>query len=172
MCSRLYAVRAAAEIDVIEIHGKDFVFAEFSFQPERQPHFLQLARDGFLCAQVALADELHGDGAAPLRIAAFADVGGQRAEETHDIHAAVIVEPQILRSQKGLLCLQGNCFQRHDNAVFCAFDTCDQRACVVIHQPRTRRGGDAADVQLLPAGNVKGKISADEGNHRQAEQHD
>ena len=120
---------------------------------------------------MALADQLHGDGAGSLRIAALPDVGRQRAEEPHHIHAVVTVKAQILRRQKYVPRLNRNIVQRDHYPVLAAFDGHDELAFAVVHAARLGRGGDAPHIQRLPVGHVQHKEPRRSSDNAQKEQH-
>ena len=120
---------------------------------------------------MALTDQLHGDGAGPLRIAALPDVGRQRAEEPHHVHAVVTVKAQILRRQKHVPRLQRNIIQRDHHPVLAAFDGHDELAVAVVHAARLGRGCDAAHVQWLPVGHVQHEEARRSSGDAQYQQH-
>ena len=63
---RLNAVGTVAEIDVVQIHGQNVVLAHAALQLPCQPDLFGFPGKGLLRAQMALADQLHGDGAGSL----------------------------------------------------------------------------------------------------------
>ena len=168
---RLNAVGTVAEIDVVQIHGQNVVLAHAAFQLPCQPDFLGLSGKGLLRAQMALTDQLHGDGAGPLRVAALPDVGRQRAEEPHHVHAVMAVKAQILRRQKYVPRLLGNVVEGDDHPVLTALDGHDKLAIAVVHAARLGRGGDATHIQRLPVGHVQHKEPRRSSGHAQKEQH-
>ena len=168
---RLNAVGTVAEIDVVQIHGQNVVLAHAAFQLPCQPDFLGLSGKGLLRAQMALTDQLHGDGAGPLRVAAFPDVGRQRAEEPHHVHAVVTVKAQVFRRQKYVPRLLWNIVKGDHYPVLAAFDGHDELAFAVVHAARLGRGGDAAHVQRLPVGHVQHKEPRRSSGYAQHQQH-
>ena len=167
----LNPVGPVAKINVVEIHGQNFVLAHLPLQIDGQPHLLQLAGNGLLRAQMALADQLHGDGACALGIASLAQIGRQSAKQAHEVNAMMVVESQVLCRQKHLPRQDRYALQRDDHTVFRALNLGDQFARIIIHPPRLRRGGDLAYVQRLPVRYVKGKVGRHQPDDAQARQH-
>lgn len=132
---RLNAVGSVAEINVVQVHGQNVVLAHAALQLPCQPDLFGFPGKGLLRAQMALADQLHGDGAGSLRIAALPDVGRQRAEEPHHVHAVMAVKAQILRRQKYVPRLLGNVVEGDDHPVLTALDGHDKLAVAVVHAP-------------------------------------
>ena len=62
----LDAVGAGAEIDAVEIEFENLGLGEFVFEPEREHHLLQFARDRALLRQEQILGELLGDGRSAL----------------------------------------------------------------------------------------------------------
>ena len=62
--------------------------------------------------------------------------------------------------------------QGDHHAVLRTFDFGDEHTFAVIHQPRLRRGGDAADIKLLPIRHVEGEVSACESGKGKTKEHD
>ena len=120
---------------------------------------------------MALADQLHGDGACALGIASLAQVGRQRAKQAHEVNAMMVVESQVLCRQKHLPRQDRYALQRDDHTVFRTLNLGDQFARIIIHPPRLRRGGDLAYVQRLPVRYVKGKVGRHQPDDAQACQH-
>ena len=151
----LYAIGPVAEIDVVQVHGENFILAHAAFQLQSQRDFLRLAGDGLFRAQVALTDQLHGDSAAALGIAALPDVGGQCAEEPHHIHSVMLIKTEILCRDEHIPDLLRDLFQGDHHPVLAAPDGSDQLALIVEHAPGLGGSGDFADIQPLPAGHIQ-----------------
>ena len=135
------AVGAGAEIDAVEIELEDLRFAEFVFEPERQHHFLRLARDRALLGQEQILGELLGDGRAALRGAAAQHVGDQRAHDSERVDAVMRVEAAILDGDEGLRHVVGQLAQRHRGAAHVAARG-ERRAVGAEDQDRGRALGN------------------------------
>src|SRR3954464_7557632 len=72
---RLDAIGAGTEIDAVEVEFENFVLGMLAFQPQRQLHFLQLARHGAFLSQEQVFRELLRQRRTALRHAAMQDVG-------------------------------------------------------------------------------------------------
>ena len=138
---RLDAISAGAEIDAIEIELEDLCLGEFVLEPERQHHFLQLARNGALLRQEQIFGELLGDGRAALRGAAAQDVGGKRAHDPERIDAVVRIEAPILDGDECLGHIVRQFVQRHRRAAHVAASG-ERRAIGAEDQNRRRTLGD------------------------------
>ena len=69
-------------------------------EPERQHHFLQLARDGAFLSQEQIFGQLLRDGRSALRGAAAEHVSDERADDAEGIDAMVRIKAAILDGDK------------------------------------------------------------------------
>ena len=93
---RLDAVDAAAQVDTIEIELEDLFLAQKDFEHYRERRFLRLAGEGARIRKIERPRQLLGDRAAPLHLAARAQVEDRRARDGDRIDAEVRVVAVIL----------------------------------------------------------------------------
>src|SRR3972149_3219095 len=117
----LAAVRAAAEVDVIEIQLENFVLRELALDLARDADLERLSLQRALCAGQPIpphvARELHGDGAETLRNAARLDVCHERSEHAAVIDAAVLVKTLVFHRHKRLRNVPREVLQRDDGVL-------------------------------------------------------
>ena len=98
----LDAIGAGAEVDGIEIPGQDFVFGKPPLEPERENHFLELARPGALGGEEQVLRQLLRDRAAALDRAAGIEVRERGPGDAAQIHSRMLEEPPVLHGQNGV----------------------------------------------------------------------
>jgi hypothetical protein len=97
--SRLDAVGAAAEVDLVEVELEDLVLAVAGLDRTRDLHFLQLADERLLARDAVgkdVARELHGDRREPLHELAGDHVANAGPEDAAPIDTGVFVEALVL----------------------------------------------------------------------------
>jgi hypothetical protein len=102
LCRRLDAVGAGTEIDAVEVELENFVLGVLALQPQRQFHFLQLARHGAFLGQEQVFGELLRQRRAALRYAAMHDVGDGRARDADGVDAVMRIEAAVLDGDERL----------------------------------------------------------------------
>ena len=93
---------AAAHIRAIEIQLQDLALGEPRFEPERQKHFLDLARDRAFGRQEEVLGELLRERGAALDDGVGADVFDKRAEGAEEVDTDMLEEPPVLRGERRL----------------------------------------------------------------------
>src|SRR5581483_6528922 len=94
------AVRAGAEVDVVQVQVEDLVLRELRLELEREDEFLRLALEASLRRQQQLLDDLLRDRARTLDDLAVTHVGDQRARDARDVDPGVAVEVGVLGGEK------------------------------------------------------------------------
>ena len=97
------AVGAGAEINVVEVLLENLLLAELTFELVSQGRFLELARQRAVLTKKHCAGQLLGDCAGSFSNSALADVSHHGSSDSPEIHAVVVVEAAIFRSDEGLL---------------------------------------------------------------------
>ena len=105
------AVRAASEVDGVQVPLEDFVLAVPAFQLDRERELLRLAGERAFLAEVRVAGVLLGDGRRALPVAG--GVRPDRAGHAARRDGAVLVEVAVLGGQHGPADRQRNLGQRH-----------------------------------------------------------
>src|SRR5690606_32851240 len=98
----LDTIRAAAEVDAIEIKLEDLALAQADFEPERHHRLLELAAQGALGRKKEIFGELLGEGGAALHGAAGPKVRQRGPDEPDRIEAPVGEEAAILDGNDGI----------------------------------------------------------------------
>ena len=110
------APRAAAEINGVEIHLHDLVFAQRRVEPRSHDHFAQLALVADIVADQKVLRDLLRDGRAALWPARLRDVGDEGADQAALVDALVLIEPLVLGGDERLLDVLRNVAERHPDA--------------------------------------------------------
>ena len=110
-------------------------------QPERQRHFLQLARDGALLRQEQILGELLRQRRAALRGAVMQHIGEGRARDAERIDRVVRIEAAILDGDEGVRHIGRQFAQRNSGAAHIAARR-QGRAIVAEDQDRRRPFGN------------------------------
>ncbi len=110
------AVRALAEIDLVQVELQDLLLGELRFDADRQQDLVDLAHDGLVARQEEIACELHRDRARALFLAAPREIGERRAREPDEVDAVMVVEARILGGEHRVLHHGGNPVERQRNA--------------------------------------------------------
>ncbi len=135
---RTDAVGTLPEEDAVQVQGQDFLLREFTLEPHRQEHFLQLAPQGFLRRQHGIARELHRDRAAALADAARTHVRDQRADQALPVDPGVLEETRVFRREERVDDDGGNLVEGHRDAALLA-DLRQQLAVARIDPQRQLR---------------------------------
>ena len=148
LCGAFHAVGAGAEIDTVEIKLKDLRLGEFVLEPEREHHFLRLARDRALLRQEQILGELLGDGRSALRGAATQDVGDHGAQDSQRVDAVMGIEAAILDGDERLGHVIRQFVQRYRRTAHVAA----RRQCCAVDADDEHRGRPLGDFQRLDRG--------------------
>ena len=97
---RFHAIRMLAQINLVEIDGKDLILGKVLFQLIGQNGLFHLAGVAALRGEQQLLDELLGNGAAALALASLAEVVDGRTHDGHGVYAHVAVKGVVFGSQK------------------------------------------------------------------------
>ena len=112
----LDAIGAGTEIDAVEVEFEQLRLGMLALQPQRQLHFLQLARHGAFLGQEQVLGELLGQGRAALRDAAMQDVGDRGAQDAEGIDAVMRIETAVLDGDERLRQIGRQVLQRNIGA--------------------------------------------------------
>ena len=160
-------VGAVPEVDRVEVRDQDAVLAPALLELPRQRRLSHLAPERPLVAHIGVLDELLRDRRPPLDDLLLADVLPERATDTAQVDAAVLVEPLVLDRDDRLP------HQRRD-----IVDRLDQHAALVAteHRQHARRRGvrvvdDAVKLvrALLAPGVERRDLARDRANQTEAE---
>ena len=110
---RLGTVESIAEVHLVEIQLENLILRVGALELCGDEHLLDLARERLVGRQETLPGELLGDRASALRPAPLPEVGENRAEHAHRIHAPVIVEPLVLHGHQRAHEVRRNLLQRN-----------------------------------------------------------
>ena len=108
----LHAVRAATEVDGVQVVLQDLVLRQLLLDLDADDELVDLARQRPLLGQVVVLHQLLGDGRAALQRPAAQVVPG-RAQDAGRREAAVLVELPVLRRQHRALQADRDLRQRH-----------------------------------------------------------
>ena len=163
----LHAVIAAAQKDRIEIAFQNLLLGVAGFQLHGQIGFLQLAFIAQFAGEDGLLDQLLGDGGAALGRTG-GDVGHQRADNSLDVHAVVLVKAGVFHGDEGILQHLRNFVDGDHDAVLGALIIGDQVALAVIDKRGFILSIQSSQVQRRCSIDI-GFCDADERTaHRQA----
>ena len=121
-----------AEVDLIQIQIQNLVFGEVTFDPPRQHHLAQLARETPLGAEQHLLDQLHGDRARALLDAAGADVHPGCAQDRRVVDPSVFEKVTVFRGHEGHARVTGQGSQRDDDSPL-GREATDEHTPVIQH---------------------------------------
>ena len=136
------AVDALAEVGLVQVVLEDLVLAVAPFQLDRVHGLAQLAVDGPRVAGDGLLDQLLGDGAAALGVAARAQVGHGRPGDAPEVDPVVLEEAVVLDGHDGVADPLGDVLEADHPAVLVQPDGGQGRLAVggVDHRPLGRVG--------------------------------
>ena len=133
LCRRFHAVGPRAEIDAIEIELENLCLRVFVFEPKREHHLLQFARDRAFLRQGQIFGELLGDSRSALCGVAVQDVTDGGAQNAPWIDAVMGIEAAVLDGHKRIRHVGRQFAHRHGGAAHvaarrkrCAVDAKDQ----------------------------------------------
>ena len=115
---RFYAVGTLSEINLVQIHLKDFILGILSFQLECQENFLNLSLQRTLLRQIRILGQLLRDGGAALTDRAAQHIRYGSAENAPGVNTEMLIKAMVLNADKGVLQFLGNISQLHRHAVF------------------------------------------------------
>ena len=132
------AVRALAEVDLVDVKLEDLVFLEAVLDLEREHCFVELARKRLLGRQEKIPRDLHRDGAGALPSAARCEVGYGGAHDALVVDACMLVEALILGREDRPFEDLGHLGDLHHGTPLLA-ELADQHALGGIHAQRDLR---------------------------------
>ena len=125
-------VRAASEVDDVEVVVEDLVLGELLLHLHRHRGLAGLAEVGAVAADVGdEADVLLGQRRGALLVAAF-EVVDEGAEHASGVDAGVGVEVGVLGGHEGVLDVVGDLFEVHGGALLCGEFAHDGGAVAVV----------------------------------------
>ena len=182
---RLDAVRAAAEVDGVQVLGQDLVLGELALDLDREQALAHLLlerarRDhvgldaglGILgvLTRVDVLDELLGQRRAALDDLARDEVGPRGAEDPGDVDAGVFVEPLVLDGDHRVLELQRHVRERDDRPVHRRVQGRDLVAFAVVDVGGLQRRGRLGELELRVDVEQR-QQQADHGNEGHDDEH-
>ena len=111
------AVSSLPKVNLVQIHGKNFIFSIFIFQFFGDKSFFNLTGYSTFLSKESILCELLGNGTASLYFAA-AKSGEEGTQRTAIINAAMLIKAVILNSDKSQLSMLGNFIKRYGNTAF------------------------------------------------------
>jgi hypothetical protein len=132
------AVRALAEVDLVQIQLEDLLLAQRVLDAQREQDLDDLARVGALVRQEELARELHRDRARTLLLAAGEQVRHRGARHADRVDADVLEEAGVLGGEHGVLHHLRHVLDVHEGASLLA-ELADQLAVGRVHAQRNAR---------------------------------
>ena len=129
----LDTIIVAAHKNGVEIAFKNLVLGIAGFKLHGEIGFLKLALIALLAGEHGHLDELLGDSGTALR-GASGEVGNQRADDSLDVHAVVLIKACVLNSDKGILEHFGNLIDGDHDAVLGTLVVGDQVAVAVVNK--------------------------------------
>ena len=90
--SRLKAIDAVAQKDLVAVHGKDLLFGEVALNLDGQHHLLDLAAEVALRREEQIARELHGQRGSALRPRTRGDIAISGAQYPPEIDSPVLLK--------------------------------------------------------------------------------
>ncbi len=121
------AVRALAEVDLVDVDLEDLVLGEFRLDLEGEQRLVQLSGQGFLRREEKVPGHLHGDGACPLAPPPGDQIRIGRSYDADIIDAGMLVEPVVLGGEDRLLHHRRDVLDADRHAAFLA-ELADQDA--------------------------------------------
>src|SRR5262245_56859724 len=118
LCCSLDAIGIMPIENLIQIHFKDLVFAIALFNTPRQKSFTYLASEGPVTREKERAGHLLSNGARPLPSPACLEMDPHRTQDPPRVYSVVRVKAPVFCRDCGLAYVQGDIFQRHENAFF------------------------------------------------------
>ena len=139
VAGRLDAVGSLAQVDLVEVHGQDFILGVDLLDLHGEDHLLEFSGDPFFRGKEKVAGQLLGQGASA-GAAATAQVDPDDADQAPKVDAIVAVEAAVLHRNDRVLQRAGDAVQGHDRTVF--RKEFAQRVAVGGKDDGLDRGGD------------------------------
>ncbi|OPZ69936.1 MAG: hypothetical protein BWY83_01822 [bacterium ADurb.Bin478] len=136
LAGQFYAVYAGAEIDLVDIGLKDFLFAELLFNLQRDQCLLDLAQPGSVKTEKKILGQLLGDGAAALPQRSVQQVVNDGTDESFFAETMMPVKTGVLQRDRRLQKDRRDPMERNHLAIGQRFD--DTAVVAIDHRGRVQ----------------------------------